>query len=76
MTDEPMNQMAGMRRYGAAQQTRSLRDQEADVFRRASDFRLPKSQIILQNQQFRPLAIAAFVVVHLLYRTEKELKVS
>ena len=36
MTDEPMNQMAGMRRYGAAQQTRSLRDQEADVFRRVN----------------------------------------
>jgi flagellar biosynthesis regulator FlaF len=31
-----MNQMAGMRRYGAAQQTRSLRDQEADVFRRVN----------------------------------------
>lgn len=29
-----MNQVLGARRYGAIQQTRSLRDQEADVFRR------------------------------------------
>jgi flagellar protein FlaF len=36
MTDKPMNQMAGMRRYGAAQQTRSPREQEADVFRRVN----------------------------------------
>ena len=36
MTDKPMNQMAGMRRYGAAQQTRSLQEQEADVFRRVN----------------------------------------
>jgi len=31
-----MNQMAGLRRYGAAQQTRSPREQEADVFRRVN----------------------------------------
>lgn len=31
-----MNQMLGTRRYGATQQTRSLRDQEADVFRRVN----------------------------------------
>ena len=31
-----MNQMAGLRRYGAAQQMRSPREQEADVFRRVN----------------------------------------
>lgn len=31
-----MNQMLGALRYGAAQQTRSLREQEADVFRRVN----------------------------------------
>ena len=31
-----MNQMLATRRYGAAQQARSLRDQEADVFRRVN----------------------------------------
>ena len=31
-----MNQMLATRRYGATQQTRSLRDQEADVFRRVN----------------------------------------
>jgi flagellar biosynthesis regulator FlaF len=36
MTGKPMNQMAGLRRYGAAQQTRSPREQEADVFRRVN----------------------------------------
>ena len=36
MTDRPMNQMLGALRYGAAQQTRSLREQEADVFRRVN----------------------------------------
>lgn len=36
MTGKPVNQMAALRRYGAAQQTRSLRDQEADVFRRVN----------------------------------------
>jgi flagellar biosynthesis regulator FlaF len=36
MTIAPMNQMLGTRRYGATQQTRSLREQEADVFRRVN----------------------------------------
>ena len=36
MTGGPMNQMLGTRGYGAAQQARSLRDQEADVFRRVN----------------------------------------
>lgn len=36
MTATRMNQMLGTRRYGATQQTRSLRDQEADVFRRVN----------------------------------------
>jgi flagellar biosynthesis regulator FlaF len=36
MTDKPMNKMAGVRGYGAAQQTRSPREQEADVFRRVN----------------------------------------
>ncbi len=31
-----MNQSLATRRYGATQQTRSLRDQEADVFRRVN----------------------------------------
>ena len=31
-----MNQMLATRRYGATQQARSLRDQEADVFRRVN----------------------------------------
>ena len=31
-----MNQILATRRYGAAQQARSLRDQEADVFRRVN----------------------------------------
>jgi flagellar biosynthesis regulator FlaF len=31
-----MNKMAGVRGYGAAQQTRSPREQEADVFRRVN----------------------------------------
>ena len=36
MTGTQMNQMLGRRGYGAAQQTRSLREQEADVFRRVN----------------------------------------
>ena len=46
----------------------------ASSMRSASDFRLPKSRNLQQNQQLRPLEIAAFVVVRLLYRTQKELK--
>ena len=34
MTAAPMNQMVGPRGYGATQRTRTLREQEADVFRR------------------------------------------
>ncbi|MBM3587051.1 MAG: hypothetical protein FJX33_04420 [Alphaproteobacteria bacterium] len=33
MTENPMNQMLGSRGYGATQRTRSLREQEAGVFR-------------------------------------------
>ena len=36
MSDKNMNQMLATRRYGTTQQTRSLRDQEADVFRRVN----------------------------------------
>ena len=36
MTGSPMNQMLGTRGYGATQRTRSLREQEADVFRRVN----------------------------------------
>ncbi len=36
MTGNPMNQMIGTRGYGATQRTRSLREQEADVFRRVN----------------------------------------
>jgi flagellar biosynthesis regulator FlaF len=36
MTASPMNQMLGPRGYGATQRTRSLREQEADVFRRVN----------------------------------------
>lgn len=36
MTANPMNQMSGTRGYGATQRTRSLREQEADVFRRVN----------------------------------------
>ena len=36
MTADPMNQMLGTRGYGATQRTRSLREQEADVFRRVN----------------------------------------
>ena len=46
----------------------------ASSMRSASDFRLPKSRNLQQNQQLKPHASAAFVVVHVLYRTEKELK--
>jgi len=34
MTTTPMNQMLGTRGYGATQRVRTLREQEADVFRR------------------------------------------
>lgn len=34
--ETPMNQMLATRRYGATQQARSLREQEADVFRRVN----------------------------------------
>jgi flagellar biosynthesis regulator FlaF len=34
MTATPMNQMLGPRGYGATQRVRTLREQEADVFRR------------------------------------------
>jgi flagellar biosynthesis regulator FlaF len=34
MTTTPMNQMIGPRGYGATQRVRTLREQEADVFRR------------------------------------------
>ena len=34
MTATPMNQMIGPRGYGATQRVRTLREQEADVFRR------------------------------------------
>ena len=46
----------------------------ASSMRSASDFRLSKSRNLQQNQQLKPHASAAFVVVHVLYRTEKELK--
>ena len=36
MTGNPMNQMLGTRGYGATQRTRTLREQEADVFRRVN----------------------------------------
>jgi flagellar biosynthesis regulator FlaF len=36
MTAAPMNQMFGPRGYGATQRTRTLREQEADVFRRVN----------------------------------------
>jgi flagellar biosynthesis activator protein FlaF len=36
MTAAPMNQMIGTRGYGATQRTRTLREQEADVFRRVN----------------------------------------
>lgn len=36
MIEKPMNQMLGALRYGATQQTRSLREQEVDVFRRVN----------------------------------------
>ena len=36
MTGSPMNQMLGTRGYGATQRTRTLREQEADVFRRVN----------------------------------------
>jgi flagellar protein FlaF len=36
MTATPMNQMLGPRGYGATQRTRTLREQEADVFRRVN----------------------------------------
>ena len=36
MTTNPMNQMLGTRGYGATQRTRTLREQEADVFRRVN----------------------------------------
>ena len=36
MTATPMNQMLGPRGYGATQRVRTLREQEADVFRRVN----------------------------------------
>jgi flagellar biosynthesis regulator FlaF len=36
MTATPMNQMLGPRGYGATQRARTLREQEADVFRRVN----------------------------------------
>jgi flagellar biosynthesis regulator FlaF len=36
MTAKPMNQMTGARGYGATQRVRTLREQEADVFRRVN----------------------------------------
>jgi len=36
MTGSPMNQMLGARGYGATQRARTLREQEADVFRRVN----------------------------------------
>ena len=36
MTAAPMNQMLGPRGYGATQRVRTLREQEADVFRRVN----------------------------------------
>ena len=36
MTAAPMNQMLATRGYGATQRTRTLREQEADVFRRVN----------------------------------------
>ena len=36
MTATPMNQMFGPRGYGATQRVRTLREQEADVFRRVN----------------------------------------
>ena len=48
----------------------------ASSMRSASDFWLPKSRNLQQNQKLKPHASAAFVVVHVLYRTEKERKVS
>ena len=36
MTAKPMNQLTGARGYGATQRVRTLREQEADVFRRVN----------------------------------------
>jgi flagellar biosynthesis regulator FlaF len=82
MSDNIMNQMLATRRYGATQQTRSLRDQEADVFRRVNyglkaamnGDRIERARAVADNRRLWMAVEAA--MMHPANQLPKALKVS